>query len=122
MNKYGDVVDKIIAALEQCGPMTRTEICAEVGEDRMTISSVVSRLAKATKRKPKRVYITHYVYDMEGERRYPRAVYDLGDKEDARKPKASTKANRQRSDAKRRVINTCNSVFNLGLPRREYRL
>ena len=120
--KYGETVADILRLLDELGPLSRSEMCEELGLERTYVSAVVTRMASPTKRLPKRIHVSHYVYDMEGARRYPRAVYALGDKPDARRPKANKLDNRRRADAKRRVINTANSVFNLATPRREYRL
>lgn len=119
---YGNTVERIAYTLRDQGPMTLSELCDELGQARGDVSAVVTRMRRDLKTMPKRVYVSHYVYDMEGERRYPRAVYALGGQKDASKPKPNRKEVRRRSDAKRRIINTTNSVFNLAVPRREYRI
>jgi hypothetical protein len=124
-SKYGEVVQRITALLQEFGPMTRTDMCVELNLDRMNVSAVVTRMSKATETTPKRVYISHYIHSVEGARDYPRAVYALGDKPDAKKPKrdhAKTLATKRRYNAKIRKLNTMNSVFNLGLTRKEFRI
>ena len=119
MKPYGTLVAQITDALTINGPMTRKEICDFIGQHRSKIASVVTRMARATPQKPKRVYIKRYVLEQDGQRRYPRAVYALGDRPNARKPKSDVRANRKRYLANKidKLRNT--SVFNLALSRRE---
>ena len=124
-SKYGEVVQRITALLQEFGPMTRTDMCVELNLDRMNVSAVVTRMSRATETTPKRVYISHYIHNVEGARDYPRAVYALGDKEDAKKPKRDKQKlleSKRRYNAKIRKLNTMNSVFNLGLTRKEFRI
>lgn len=117
MKEWGTVTERILAALEEVGPMTNAEICSHLQLDKCAVGAVVSRLSKASVRKPKRIYITHYVHDSEGARRYPRGVYALGDQPDARKPKSSTKEIKARYWAKKKLRMKANSVFHLGMSR-----
>jgi hypothetical protein len=119
---YGSTVARIINALETIGPMTRTEICHHIGLDRMNCSAVITRMAKAGPKTPRRLHIFGYTHDSEHGRRYPRAIYDLGDKPDAKKPnrQENRREARKRSDQRRAAHNTKNFVFNLAVPRREY--
>ena len=117
---YGETTQKIIQILKENGPMTLAEITKELGYARDYVSAVVYRMSKKLAKTPKRLYIKGYTYDMEGQRRYPRAIFDLGDKEDARKPKSDIKENKRRYRAKQHKINKMNFVFNLAKPRREY--
>ena len=122
MKPYGSTVQKIIDLIMHLGPLTREEICVHLNMDRMNVSAVISRMNKASVATPKRLRITGYTSDSEVSRRYPRAIYDLGDKPDAKKlnRKATRRESRKRYDKKRAVINTMNFVFNLGKPRRLY--
>jgi len=113
MHKYGQIVQQILDALQTCGPMTRTELCQHINVDRGTTAAVVSRLLRPSPKYPKRVYIKGYVYDQEGERCYPRAVYDLGDKPDAKKPKADKLGVKRRYVERKKMKYATNSVFNL---------
>jgi len=70
-------------------------------------------MTKPGRKLPKRLYIKSYVYDQEGERFYPRAVYDLGDKPDAKKPKSDKLKVKRRYIARRKMRYATNSVFNL---------
>lgn len=116
----GEIVNQVLKALEEDGPLTRQEICDRIGLDRLYVSAVVTRMTKATPRKPKRIYIQGYVFDADGQRRYPRAVYALGDKPDAKRVREPRKeiARRYREAKKRRLTGI--SVFHLGLTRRQY--
>jgi hypothetical protein len=117
---WGSTVDRILDILTELGPMTAAEICREMGENRQFVSAVISRMRRPTKQLPKRIYVTSWAHDDEGARRYPRAVFDVGDAPDKEKKKDGRKATRRRSDVKVRMHNTANSVFNLATPRREY--
>lgn len=65
----------------------------------------------------KRLYIKSWTYDIEGQRNYLRAVYDLGDKRNESKPKVDRAEYRRRSDNSR-AQRMCNSVFALGTPKK----
>jgi hypothetical protein len=116
----GEIVEQILEALNECGPMTRQEICDQIGLDRLYVSAVISRMTKATPRKPKRLYITGYQFDADGQRRYPRAIYDIGDKPNARRVRDSRADITKRYRERKRKRLTGISVFHLGLPRRKY--
>lgn len=117
---WGSTVNQVHKALEELGPMTRIEICAQLGLDRNLVSAVISRMSRAGALVPKRLYVERYVYDSEHGRHYPRAVYAIGDKPDAKKPKRDQRAVRKRYRERLRSQMTMNSVFNLGLTRRQY--
>lgn len=119
---YGETTNKILQMLKDNGPMTQAEITKELGYERDYVSAVVRRLAKKLSKTPKRIYVKGYTYDMEGQRRYPRAIFELGDKEDAQRPKSDIKANKRRYRDKQHKINKMNFVFNLAKPRREYQI
>jgi predicted ArsR family transcriptional regulator len=119
---YGSTVAKITHLLEQYGPMTRDEICVHLDVNRMNISAVISRMKKPGVDTPRRLHISGYTHDSEVGRCYPRAIYDLGDKTDAKKlnRQENRRQARKRSDQRRAIHNTTNFVFNLGKPRRLY--
>jgi hypothetical protein len=114
----GKRVLAVIAALEDAGEMTRAEICRAMGVDRFIGSAVMSRMHKATPMIPKRIYIARWVYEDDvGGRRYPKAVFALGDKKDAPKPKPKlnkVSTAEYRDKEQKRV----NSVFMWGQSRR----
>lgn len=115
--QYGETTKAILKALRELGPMTRAEIQEAAGVDKHSIAAIVSRLHKDTPRTGKQIYITGWVFDAEGQRRYPRAIYALGAKPDTKKPKASTLDNRRRYERKRHALFSMNSVFNMGKSR-----
>lgn len=119
--QWGDTTQRILALLEEAGPMTRSEVSKALGMQRNDCASILSRLCKATKRPvgPRRAHISGWVYDEEGQRTYPRAVYCLGDKPDVRKPKRDVKSNQKRfvEARKQRVA----SVWELGMTRKQRR-
>lgn len=119
--KRGAIVREILRMLEEEGPMTRSEICRRLGRPKEEVAGIVSRLNKRSPVAGKRIYVKEYIYDMEGERTYPRAVFDLGSAKDAAKPVADQKAVKRRYWARSQLKLKANSVFNLGLSRSQLR-
>lgn len=119
MRGWGSTTDRILHLLAEYDELTRAEICEHLSMDRQYVSAIVSRLNRKTPTLPKRIYIVRYVHDAIGSRRYPRAVYALGDKPDARKPKSDVRAIKRRYEAnlKRRLSGS--SVFNLAMSRQQ---
>ena len=117
----GAIVKQILRMLDEEGPMTRSEICSRLGRPKDEIAAVVSRLNKRSPVAGKRIYIKEYVYDMEGERTYPRALYAIGPCKDAPKPVPDQKAVKRRYWARSQLKLKANSVFNLGLSRAQLR-
>lgn len=117
---YGETSTKILKIISEYGPMTRQEVCVHLDTNRMYVSAIITRMTKNTPVAGKRLYVDSYVYDSEGQKRYPRAVYAVGDKPDAKRPKPDHKETRRRYNANLRKRMTGNSVFNLGLTRRQY--
>lgn len=114
MPRYTGTTARILRLLEELGPMTRAEIARELGSGINNVSSLVSALIRDQPRNPRRIHICEWIYDMEGERPYPRAVYALGDKPNARRPKPKKRTvvvNAYR--ARRKTMQQQNSVFNL---------
>jgi hypothetical protein len=110
---YGEVVSAMLEALTHDGPMTAVELCESVGSTRDKSVRVITALLRPSARYPvPRVHIREYVFDAEGARRYPRAVYAIGALLNAVKPKPSKSDNakRWREGRKLRV----NSVWALG--------
>lgn len=118
---WGQTTEHILALLASLGPMTRSEICRQLGLPRKDCSAIVSRLMKPTLRPPgpRRLHIVAYVHDEEGQRRYPRALYGLGDGPDARAPGPDPKGAKRRYVAARKL--RVASVFHLGLTREQKR-
>jgi len=120
--EYGQTVQNITKILTELGPMTTAELCRELGETRMYVSSVIARMRRPTVSLPKRVYVKTYIDEDESSRRYPRAVYALGDEADATPKRYDRKKYRREYNARKRMLNTTNSVFNLALTRKEFRI
>lgn len=120
MARYTGTTERVLRLLEELGPMTRAEICRELGPHAKNVSSIVSILVRDQPRNPRRVHICEWVFDMEGERHYPRAVYALGDKPNARRPKPKKRTEivaRYRAGLKAKF--KTNSVFNLARTQEE---
>lgn len=108
--------------LRENGPMTAVEVWQMLRSERKAdVSSILSRMRSLV---VKQVYIRNYVYHVDGAgRRYPRAVYALGNRRCAKKPKpvGETERSRQRRMRERErrqhvrdvVSRVPNSVFNL---------
>lgn len=118
---YGVRVQAIKMALEQYGPQSRAELEQSAGIPKELIAAVLSRMNKSLPRAGKQIHICSYVYDAEGSRRYPRAVYALGDGVDVKKPKPSPLENRRRYESKKNGMYRMNSVFNMGKSRDQIR-
>lgn len=119
---FGSLVAKIMEALDELGPMTRSETGRHLGIDDRASSGVFTRLMRATPKHPKRIHIAGWTRDQEGERAYLRAQYAVGDGAplgDKAKPNTTGKSavrvvkDRYRTNQKLRV----RWVFDLGLTR-----
>lgn len=110
----GDITKRILDAVAAYGPMTTGEICDLLGLKLEVSGSMVARLASARKTVPKRLYIERWIQDAEGQKLYPRAVYALGDKPCAKRPKADRVGVQRRYREKMYAKYKANSVFNLG--------
>jgi len=103
----------VFEALLEYGPMTMAELVDTTGIDKYNAAAILQALCTPSSRKPKRIYIERYVFDHEGARRYPRAVYAVGDKPDAAKPKSDARATKRRYRAAKKTRMKANFVFNL---------
>lgn len=112
LNK-GRVVTKTLAALADIGEMTAMELAEYIGIGRYDAHAVLRRIAQRTQKGLKRVYIVRYVYDHDSSRKYPRAVYALGDKQNAARPKADQLKVKREHYQRTKKRATMNSVFNL---------
>jgi hypothetical protein len=84
---WGLTVVRIERLLRNSPGMTSSELAMHLGIDANNVRSVISRMRRASKREPKRLYIPGYRrLASDSKRSYLRAVYALGDKPDARKP------------------------------------
>ena len=114
LNRGQRVIDTT-ATLVQLGEITASELAEHLGITRYDAHAVLNRMNKRTKAGLKRIYVVRYVDDHDGARTYPRAVYALGDKRDAKKPVADQLAVKRRYYARLKSRTTMNSVFNLGM-------
>lgn len=95
--------------------MTAAEIGDVISYSIRRVHGITQRLKTKLPTAPKRIYISGYVFDGEGLRRYPRPVFALGDLPDKPKPKSDPAEIRRRyeTNKKKRV----NSVWMLGWTR-----
>jgi DNA-binding Lrp family transcriptional regulator len=110
-------VIKALEAFAEFGRMTAQEFADYADIGRYDAHAVLNRMNKRTKAGVKRIYVADWAYAHDDARRYPRAVFMLGDKEDKKKPKPNIRANRQRSEHKTAKAIRMTSVFNMGLTR-----
>jgi len=117
MTNTGRRVIVALEALSEFGQLTAQELADYTDMSRYDAHAVLTRVNKRTKAGEKRIHIVKWTYIHDDARRYPRAVYGLGDKLDAKKPKPNIKENRRRSEAKRNTTFRMNSVFNMAMTR-----
>lgn len=113
----GSHVIKVYEALHEFGKITAQEFADYADIGRYDAHAVLNRMSKRTKAGVKRIYIANWTYDHDDARRYPRAIFMIGDKEDKPKPKPNIKENRRRSESKRNATFRMNSVFNMAMTR-----
>lgn len=126
--KYGESVEKIETALADQGPCTRNELQAATGIPKASIGSILTRMRRPGKTVGRRIYVSAWTREQDGQRAYPRAVYALGTEPDALQPttirgsagrkltmKQNSKANYDAANYKQAV----SSVFDLALNRDE---
>lgn len=113
--KPGTIIKNITAILTEQGPMTTSELCEAMKLDKDEVSSVLSRMKLKLPKRPQRVHVIGYTHDAEGSRRYPRAIYAIGEGDNAEHPKPDKKAIRRRYDANKKK--KINSVWMLGANR-----
>lgn len=107
-------IPRALGLLAELGPMTQAEMGELLGLDRFGAAALMNVLRRPLKTIPKRVHIIKWVADHPGQRSYPRAVYALGDGEDAPRPKSNQKKVKQRYEQNRKVRLKTSSVFRLG--------
>lgn len=117
----GPHVKKAYEAFEAFGKLTAQEFADYADIGRYDAHAVLTRMNKRTKAGEKRIYIVNWTYDYDNARRYPRAVFMLGDKPDKPKPKPDVRENRRRSENKRNTTFRMNSVFNMAMTREKIR-
>jgi len=117
----GPHVIKALEAFAEFGRLTAQEFADYADIGRYDAHAVLSRMNKRTKAGVKRIYVADWTYEYDDARRYPRAVFMLGDKPDKPRPKPNIRLNRQRSEHKSLKAIRMTSVFNMGLNRDKIR-
>lgn len=117
----GSHILKIWEALAEFGKITAQEFADYADIGRYDAHAALNKMNRRTKAGVKRIYIADWTYEHDDARRYPRAVFMVGDKPDKPKPKPNRRENRRRSEAKRNKTLRMNSVFNMALPRDKIR-
>jgi hypothetical protein len=117
----GSHVIRAFEALREFKRMTAQEFADYADIGRYDAHAVLNRMNKRTKAGEKRIHVADWTYEHDDARRYPRAVYMLGDKPDKPKPKPNIRLNRQRSEHKILASFRMSSVFNLATPRDKIR-
>ena len=117
----GAHVIKALEAFAEFGRLTAQEFADYADIGRYDAHAVLNRMNKRTKAGVKRIYVADWTYEHDDARRYPRAVFMLGDKEDKKKPKPNIRLNRQRSETNRNAQFRMNSVFNMAMTRDKIR-
>ena len=114
-------VIKALEAFSEFGRLTAQEFADYADIGRYDAHAVLNRMNKRTKAGEKRIHVADWTYAHDDARRYPRAVFMLGDKEDKKKPKPNIRLNRQRSEHKMINAIRMNNVFNLAMTRDKIR-
>jgi len=117
----GAYVVKAMEAFAEFGRLTAQEFADYADLGRYDAHAVLNRMKRRTKAGVKRIHIAAWTYEHDDARRYPRAVFMLGDKEDKQRPKPNVRLNRQRSEHKTIKAIRMTSVFNMGLTRDKVR-
>lgn len=111
MNRDG-AKKRVLILLEEIGPLASIEIAEHAG---WSASYARAAVAYCRRLRPKRIFIEKYIRSEEFGRYYPRAVYALGDVDDAKKPRPlgqSVYNYRHRQNKLKKI----GSVFALGTP------
>ena len=114
-------VIKALEAFAEFKRITAQEFADYADIGRYDAHAVLNRMNKRTKAGEKRIHIADWTYEHDDARRYPRAVFMMGDRPDKPKPKPDIRANRQRSAHKTIKAIRMTSVFNMGLTRDKVR-
>lgn len=107
---------QVIKLLQELGPLTSMDVARELGLTQSVASKVISRLKFEG-----HVHIANWTIDQEGQRKYARAQYALGNKKDMPRPKPDESENRRLYSYKINRMFRNNFVFHLGRPAMESR-
>ena len=100
--------------------MTGRELAEFIPVDPETISKALRRMREPSRRlKPlgvRRVHISAWTPDVEGQRNYPRPIYSAGDGKNKARPRKKSRNEIARANArKNRNLTRMNFVFNMGI-------
>ena len=109
----GVLVTKAWEALEEFGKITAQEFADWADISRYDAHAVLGRMSKRTKDGLKRLYVADWTYEHDDARRYPRAIFMIGDKPDKKKPKPNITDNSRRHEQSKNRMYRMNSVFNM---------
>lgn len=105
--------ERIIVLLREHGPMTSIEVSVLLCLAESTARNTLCQMNKRSPKFPRQVYIKDWVRDpIEGHRAYLRPVWDIGDKQNKKKPEALSGAEKQLR-LRGRKKGLANSVFAL---------
>ena len=117
----GTLVSKAWEALHEFGKITAQEFADYADIGRYDAHAALAKMNKRTKAGVKRIYIAGWTYGHDDARRYPRAVFMIGDQPDKPRPKPNVRESRRRSEAHRNKILRMNNVFNMAMTRDKIR-
>ena len=110
-----NIVVMATSAINEFGEISAMELAEYCKISRYDAHAVLRRMNKPTKYAPKRLHVVRYINDHDGARKYPRPVYAMGNKPDAKKPKADQLAVKRAYYARLKSRTLMNSVFNMAL-------
>lgn len=113
MSLWGVQSLRVLDVLAMCGPLTKGRIAQELGIPADSLGGTLSYLMKGSARfkRPKQIYIHSWIYQQDGQRCYPRAVYALGKKPDVKRPVADRLARKRALYAERQQQFKNSSAF-----------
>lgn len=88
---HGELTAMVLSTLADDGPQTLQDLATQLGLPALQIGAVMHRLRQATPKREKRVHILRWEYEQVGQKRYPRALYALGDAPDRKKPRPESR-------------------------------
>lgn len=117
--KRRPVAKEMIDALVNFGPMTCLELCRQIGVDKKSSGSIISRLMKKSPKRKKRIHISGWTEDTEGTRRYLRPIYKVGAGFDQTKPLMCIRTKENRARYTQAKLMRVSSIWDLAKTVRE---
>jgi len=117
----GTLIARAWEALHEFGKITAQEFADYADIGRYDAHAALSKMNKRTKAGVKRIYVADWTYGHDDARRYPRAVFMIGDQPDKPRPKPDIAANRRRHEQSKNRMHRMNSVFNMAMTRDKIR-